>query len=44
MDVMEEKNFQYIENFVCIELSPTLAEQIVNDVTLHIKEILRKKK
>jgi len=41
---MEEKNFQYIENFVCIELSPNLAEQIVNDVTLHIKEILRKKK
>lgn len=40
---MEEKNFQYIENFVCIELSPTIAEQIVNDVNLNLIEILRKK-
>lgn len=38
---MEEKNFQYIENFVCIELSPTIAEQIVNEVLISLKEIIR---
>ena len=36
---MEKKNFQYIENFVCIELSKTRAESIANNkIEKKIKE------